>query len=69
MASRWDDDFLRDPNLTPDRVEHLDRRAAAFREYYRTGDPSPLQEFGLNLPDKTTQSCVKESMSTAPTEG
>ena len=61
MTSRWDDDVMRDPSLSPEEVAHLDRRAAAFREYYRTGDPAPLQEFGLDLPDKTAQSCVKES--------
>ena len=61
MASRWDDDSLRDPNPSREAAERLDRGNAAFREYYRTGDPTPLQEFGLDLPDKTTQSCVKES--------
>ena len=60
MTNRWDDDVMQDPNLSTEEVAHLDRWAAALREYYRRGDPTPLQEFGLDLPDKTTQSCVKE---------
>ena len=61
MTSRWEDNPFRDENLTPEQLQYMDARKAAFREYYRTGDPTPLQEFGLDLPDKTTQSCVKES--------
>ena len=65
MTSRWDDDFLRDPNLTPEQVEYLDRRAAAFREYYRTGDPEPLREFGLDLPDKRSSTQLPEQVQAA----
>ena len=61
-SSRWEDNPFRNPDLTPEQVEYADRRGAAFREYYRTGNPEPLREFGFNLPDKSTQGQMSQKV-------
>ena len=50
--SRFTDNPFRDPNLPPEQHEYLDRRNAAIRHYYRTGDPGPDREFGFALTDR-----------------
>ena len=69
---RWSDDVFRDPNLTPEQADFLDRRGAAMREYYRTGNPEPMREFGLDLADRTSQGqmdqMVKQARQAVPTD-
>ena len=50
--SRLTDNPFRDPNLLPEQQDYLDRRNAALRHYYRTGDPGPAREFGFDLKDR-----------------
>ena len=50
--SRFTDNPFRDPNLPPEQRDNLDRRNAALRYYYRTGDPGPAREFGFDLTDR-----------------
>ena len=45
--SRFSDNPFRDPNLTPEQVERIEKRNEALRIYRETGDTGPAIEAGL----------------------
>ena len=49
--SRWTDNPFREPNLSPEQTEWLDKRDEAFRIYRETGDRGPAVELGLFNPE------------------
>ena len=44
---RFSDNPFRDPNLTPEQVERIERRNRALRIYRETGDEGPAIEAGI----------------------
>ena len=46
-SSRFSDNPFRDPNLTPEQVERIEKRNEALRIYRETGDEGPAIEVGL----------------------
>ena len=55
MTSRFTDNPLRDPNMDPETAARLDARNAAYRHWHETGDPTEINKFGFNLPDRRAQ--------------
>ena len=45
--NRFSDNPFRDPNLTPEQVERIEKRNEALRIYRETGDEGPAIEAGL----------------------
>ena len=45
--SRFSDNPFRDPNLTPEQVDRIEKRNKALRIYRETGDTGPAIEAGL----------------------
>ena len=45
--NRFSDNPFRDPNLTPEQVERIEKRNEALRIYRETGDEGPAIEIGL----------------------
>ncbi len=61
MVSRFSDNPFRDPNMPKEQQEYLDRRNAAMRYYYETGDPEPLAEFGFHPRSKVEEKRLKKA--------
>ena len=45
--SRFSDNPFRDPNLTPEQVERIEKRNESLRIFRETGDEGPAIEIGL----------------------
>ena len=56
--NRFSDNPFRDPNLTPEQVERIEKRNKALRIYRETGDDSLAIEIGL-FPAKDNQDTRK----------
>ena len=57
--NRFSDNPIRDPNLSPEQVERIEKRNEALRIYRETGDRGPAVEAGLFPPKPTTKMTYK----------
>ncbi len=48
--SRWTDNPFRDPNITPEQLEWIEKRNEATRIFQKTGDDTMAIEIGLFAP-------------------
>ena len=55
MTSRFSDNPFRDPNIDPETAARLDARNAAYALWRETGDPTEINKFGFNLPDRRSR--------------
>ena len=67
MTSRFTDNPFRDPNMPPEQAAKLDARNAAYNHWHETGDPTEINKFGFNLPDRRqmtrTNKAIKQAKS------
>ena len=49
---RFTDNPFRDPNIDPETAKYLDERNAAYNYWHETGDPTRINKFGYDLPDR-----------------
>ena len=55
VNNRFSDNPFRDPNLTPEQVDRIEKRNEALRIYRKTGDDTLAIEIGL-FPPKNRES-------------